>query len=86
MILLILLFYAISERFEVTLNGNGFMKTDNTSQVACNFKLGEKNQSMWRSLIGTKAIDTACDLLKLLTRKKQAKISSSFGMRQFART
>lgn len=46
MTLLILLFYVISERFEVTLNGNGFMKTDNTSQVACNFKLGEKNQSM----------------------------------------
>ena len=34
------------ESFAVTLHGNGFTKTDNISQVRCNFKLGDKDQSM----------------------------------------
>ena len=36
-----------AERFDVTLHGNGFTKTDNISQVRCNFILDGKDQSMY---------------------------------------
>ncbi|CAB3994078.1 heparan-alpha-glucosaminide N-acetyltransferase-like [Paramuricea clavata] len=48
------------ERFDVTLRGNGFTKTDNISQVRCNFKLGDKDQISEATSVSSTVMKCSC--------------------------
>ena len=48
------------ERFDVTLHGNGFTKTDNISQVRCNFILDGKDQISKATSVATTVLKCSC--------------------------